>query len=352
MLLRENTRLRLIIETMSSLVGNGSAGVLADMGISRQELQEAIDVGDQQRLTLVAKDIQEAANKAHSARREKPEQPCAAWMETEKQHQSWWEAVKETFATLKPGQQQKPKPEPPSASDSGPSTSNGAVGQPPTSAPLMHDAVSASVPIPGPPQQQHGASFPLPAFAPMVGHSDLPPQLATAMPGALYALDTQMPASSSNAFLGLDTTSLDTTPSSTDLTNAFTPSDLFAGLCMPDVFPVPAHSQAGQLEAQAFELVKAHVSQRMLNPAYSMPAALQPTTMQSSLPHDPVIDSVLWPSMRDKLITSEVQARLSRSPGEVFDAKAVLRDLQSMTTIHPAWVSRQSRACPLSVRVG
>ena len=351
-LLRENTRLRLIIGTMSSLLGNGSAGALADMGVSRQELHEAVTVGDKARLSLVAKDISDAATQVHRARRDKPDPPVASYMETEKHHQSFWDALHETFATLKKPQPQKQEQEqekPRTASGSGPPTTNGPVGMSSASAPSMHDPVLESVSTAGPPPQ-HGAPFQFPAFAPMAGPSTYPPQMATAMPGAPYTLDTHIPASSGTAFLGLDTDSLNTTPSSTDLNNAFTPSDLFAGLCMPDVFPAPAHSQAGQLEAQAFELVKAHVSQRMLDPAYSMPAALQPTTMQSSLPHDPAIDSVLWPSMRDKLIASDVQARLAQGIGQVLNAKTVLQDLQSMTTIHPTWVSRGLRLRRLSKR--
>ena len=331
---------------MGTLLGNGSAGALADMGISRQELHEAVTVGDKERLSLVAMDISDAATRVHKQRRYKPDQPVAAYMEDEKHHGSWWEAVHETFATLKKPQPKKQKQEQEmarTASDSDPSTSNGPVGHSSASAPSFDNGVLESVPTPGPSQQQ-SASFQFPAFAPMAGHSTLPPQVAMAMPGAPYTFDTHMPASSGSAFLGLDTASLGTTPSSTDPNNAFTPSDLFAGLCMPDVFPAPAQSQAGQLEAQAFELVNAHVTQRMLDPTHSMPAALQPTTMQSALPHDPVIDSVLWPSMRDKLIASDVQARLSQGIGQVLDAKAVLQDLQGMTTIHPTWVSRKSLA--------
>lgn len=55
-------------------------------------------------------------------------------------------------------------------------------------------------------------------------------------------------------------------------------------------------------KADKFLQLSYHVYNFRMNPKYSLPPILKPTPLQRSTPHDPLIDSMPWPSIRDKLI--------------------------------------------------
>jgi len=54
---------------------------------------------------------------------------------------------------------------------------------------------------------------------------------------------------------------------------------------------------------QAIQLISYHMRSKLANPGYILPLALAPTSMQILTPHDQRIDTVIWPSMRDRLIS-------------------------------------------------
>ena len=55
-------------------------------------------------------------------------------------------------------------------------------------------------------------------------------------------------------------------------------------------------------KAETFLQLSYHMYNRYINPNYTLPPILKPTQLQQTTPHDHAIDSLPWPSIRDKLI--------------------------------------------------
>ncbi|KAF2657916.1 hypothetical protein K491DRAFT_690652 [Lophiostoma macrostomum CBS 122681] len=88
----------------------------------------------------------------------------------------------------------------------------------------------------------------------------------------------------------------------------------------PPAFALPMSSDGGQLDVPIFNLMRTfatiatslNVISHIYEPLYthvlsptphsSLPANLHPTAAQTSIPHHPLLDTLPWPSVRDKLI--------------------------------------------------
>ncbi len=55
-------------------------------------------------------------------------------------------------------------------------------------------------------------------------------------------------------------------------------------------------------QAENFLQLSYHLHNYYANPRYRLPPILKPTPLQESTPHDPVIDPIPYPSIRDKLV--------------------------------------------------
>lgn len=62
---------------------------------------------------------------------------------------------------------------------------------------------------------------------------------------------------------------------------------------------------------------------KVANPSYALPPSLAPTTLQFMTPHDSRIDGIIWPSLRDRLITNVD-----------YDLNNVLPDLLEAINVH------------------
>lgn len=75
-----------------------------------------------------------------------------------------------------------------------------------------------------------------------------------------------------------------------------------------------------------------HLRSKQEDDTHELPVALEKTTAQGVMPHDPRIDAVLWPAMRDRLIFGN---------GKI-DLQAVLQSLESgeAVIVHATGVSQ------------
>jgi hypothetical protein len=66
-----------------------------------------------------------------------------------------------------------------------------------------------------------------------------------------------------------------------------------------------------------------HLRSKQEDSAHELPSALTQTAAQGIMPHDPRIDGILWPAMRDRLIFSS---------GKI-DLEAVILSLDSVDAV-------------------
>ncbi|KAJ3504987.1 hypothetical protein NLJ89_g7654 [Agrocybe chaxingu] len=75
---------------------------------------------------------------------------------------------------------------------------------------------------------------------------------------------------------------------------------------------------------EAYKLIHYHLENYKRNSSYCLPASLRPTMIQRTIPHESVVDRVLHPELRDRMI-------LLRQRFELVDC---LMDLRQSVTIH------------------
>ncbi|TFK29300.1 hypothetical protein FA15DRAFT_664224 [Coprinopsis marcescibilis] len=75
---------------------------------------------------------------------------------------------------------------------------------------------------------------------------------------------------------------------------------------------------------EAFKLIEYHLENYKRNPNYCLPSSLRPTSLQRTIPHESVLDRLLHPELRDRVI-------LNRGK---FDLVDLLLDFRKFTTIH------------------
>jgi len=74
----------------------------------------------------------------------------------------------------------------------------------------------------------------------------------------------------------------------------------------------------------AYKLIHYHLDNYKRNSAYCLPSSLRPTLVQRTVPHESVIDSILHPELRDRMIL--LRGR--------FDLVDCLHDYRTEVTIH------------------
>jgi len=82
----------------------------------------------------------------------------------------------------------------------------------------------------------------------------------------------------------------------------------------------------------AMQLIGYHLRNKRQNPDYHLPPALQPTPLQLKQSHDRLIDGMIWPNVRERLINMQ----------DRFDTKLVLGDMLDHLEIHREDVLDQS----------
>lgn len=75
---------------------------------------------------------------------------------------------------------------------------------------------------------------------------------------------------------------------------------------------------------EAYKLIQYHLDNYKRNSAYCLPSSLRPTLVQRTVPHESVIDSILHPELRDRMIL--LRGR--------FDLVDCLHDYRNAITIH------------------
>lgn len=85
--------------------------------------------------------------------------------------------------------------------------------------------------------------------------------------------------------------------------------------------PTPAEVEArrAQLFAEnepkrneAGKLIKYHLDNYRRNDNYFLPASLRPTLVQRTVPHDPLVDGIIYPEIRDRMILLKDQYDLAK----------------------------------------
>ncbi|KAF8351295.1 hypothetical protein F5887DRAFT_1069025 [Amanita rubescens] len=119
-------------------------------------------------------------------------------------------------------------------------------------------------------------------------------------------------------------------PSGSSLSNYQTPY-VPAGLRLFKGFPLPPQLSAEQVDEEddqskneAHKLITYHLDNFKRNSSYCLPASLRPTLVQRTVPHESVIDRILHPELRDRMI-------LLRGRYDLVDC---LFDYRSAVTIH------------------
>jgi len=75
---------------------------------------------------------------------------------------------------------------------------------------------------------------------------------------------------------------------------------------------------------EAYKLIHYHLENYKRNSSYCLPASLRPTMVQRTIPHETVVDAVVYPELRDRMI-------LLRQRYELAEC---LMDLRSSVVIH------------------
>ncbi|KAF7355176.1 hypothetical protein MSAN_01433300 [Mycena sanguinolenta] len=77
-------------------------------------------------------------------------------------------------------------------------------------------------------------------------------------------------------------------------------------------------------KSEAYKLIHYHLDNYKRNTAYCLPSSLRPTLVQRTVPHESVIDRILHPELRDRMIL--LRGR--------FDLVDCLLDYRNAVTIH------------------
>ncbi|THG98559.1 hypothetical protein EW026_g3643 [Hermanssonia centrifuga] len=86
----------------------------------------------------------------------------------------------------------------------------------------------------------------------------------------------------------------------------------------------PADDDQDPKRHEAYKLIQYHLDNYKRNSAYCLPSSLRPTLVQRTVPHESVIDSILHPELRDRMIL--LRGR--------FDLVDCLHDYRTAITIH------------------
>jgi hypothetical protein len=73
---------------------------------------------------------------------------------------------------------------------------------------------------------------------------------------------------------------------------------------------------------EAMKLIKYHLDNFMRNSAYCLPASLRPTLVQRTINHESVIDRIIYPELRDRIILLRGQISLADC---LFDYKKAIK---------------------------
>ncbi|KAH9938402.1 uncharacterized protein B0H18DRAFT_1112563 [Fomitopsis serialis] len=87
---------------------------------------------------------------------------------------------------------------------------------------------------------------------------------------------------------------------------------------------VPEEDDVDSKKTDAYKLVHYHLDNYKRNSAYCLPSSLRPTLVQRTVPHESVIDAIVHPELRDRMIL--LRGR--------FDLVDCLHDYRNEVTIH------------------
>jgi hypothetical protein len=73
---------------------------------------------------------------------------------------------------------------------------------------------------------------------------------------------------------------------------------------------------------EAMKLIKYHLDNFMRNSAYCLPASLRPTLVQRTINHESIIDRIIYPELRDRIILLRGQISLADC---LFDYKKAIK---------------------------
>jgi len=85
---------------------------------------------------------------------------------------------------------------------------------------------------------------------------------------------------------------------------------------------------------EAFKLIKYHLDNYMRNSAYCLPSSLRPTLVQRTINHESVIDRIVHPGLRDRIILLRGQFSLSDC---LFDYKKAIKIHGDDVLAHGNW---------------
>ncbi|KAK7061586.1 BZIP domain-containing protein [Favolaschia claudopus] len=88
--------------------------------------------------------------------------------------------------------------------------------------------------------------------------------------------------------------------------------------------PEPTEEDDDPNKSEAYKLIHYHLDNYKRNTAYCLPSSLRPTLVQRTVPHESVIDRILHPELRDRMIL--LRGR--------FDLVDCLLDYRNAVTIH------------------
>ena len=74
---------------------------------------------------------------------------------------------------------------------------------------------------------------------------------------------------------------------------------------------------------QAVQLISYHMRNKRDNPNYKLPPSLRATITQSSVPHSPFFDGIVFASLRDRLILLKDQYDLATLLGDLIEAPTI-----------------------------
>jgi len=87
-------------------------------------------------------------------------------------------------------------------------------------------------------------------------------------------------------------------------------------------------------KTEAFKLIKYHLENYMRNSAYCLPSSLRPTLVQRTINHESVIDRIVHPELRDRIILLRGQFSLADC---LFDYKKAIKLHGDDVLAHSNW---------------
>ncbi|ORX33644.1 hypothetical protein BD324DRAFT_639017 [Kockovaella imperatae] len=105
----------------------------------------------------------------------------------------------------------------------------------------------------------------------------------------------------------------------------FTPAEIVERACIhAEVQKVMRESHMDDRTTEAFRLTAYHLFNYRLNHSYVLPPSLTPTPIQRTIPHEYVIDGMIYPTLRDRMILLRGQ----------YDLVSALTDIVLQTRVH------------------